>query len=369
MGSPSRNVQYHPPRLSEDRLNLPQPHSPSLPTHCTAPGNRECARTCWIGVTGSGERCPIPTSRRLAGRSTPRWTRCARTMTCSPSRMACSLSRAAGRRFPRPVTSANLSEFVKALLARCGDSAPEAALPDRLPEVLENLRREELRRSAETATEETAGETAQKIEERIEECEARLKEIDRRYPELDDDVQAFDASQGKPHLQGILEALRGQASSWRAAAETRSSSLAMLVTELRRVRSEDAAKCAAELRGYLDPRRQTWDERNRLQAKRTALQVELRRAHLSERAGKLMGVRAPLQGVASGLRDVWLDLRETGKRQDSARKALSRLHSLAALEEALCRGPGLQRAGAELARDQSPCRHADRGTERTVRQH
>ena len=31
MGSPSRNVQYHPPRLSEDRLNLPQPHSPSLP--------------------------------------------------------------------------------------------------------------------------------------------------------------------------------------------------------------------------------------------------------------------------------------------------------------------------------------------------
>ena len=35
MGSPSRNVQYHPPRLSEDRLNLPQPHSPSLLTHCS----------------------------------------------------------------------------------------------------------------------------------------------------------------------------------------------------------------------------------------------------------------------------------------------------------------------------------------------
>ena len=41
MGIPSSNVQYHPPRLSEDRLNLPQPHSPSLPTHCS--GNRECA--------------------------------------------------------------------------------------------------------------------------------------------------------------------------------------------------------------------------------------------------------------------------------------------------------------------------------------
>ena len=63
MGSPSRNVQYHPPRLSEDRLNLPQPHSPSLPTHCTAPGNRECARQpgdpgprptgVWTGSGGS----------------------------------------------------------------------------------------------------------------------------------------------------------------------------------------------------------------------------------------------------------------------------------------------------------------------------
>ena len=56
MGSPSRNVQYHPPRLSEDRLNLPQPHSPSLPTHCTAPGNRECAppnlrpQACVLGL-------------------------------------------------------------------------------------------------------------------------------------------------------------------------------------------------------------------------------------------------------------------------------------------------------------------------------
>ena len=50
---PSRNVQYHPPRLSEDRLNLPQPHSPSLPTHCTAPGNRECAR---LRLSGQGPR-------------------------------------------------------------------------------------------------------------------------------------------------------------------------------------------------------------------------------------------------------------------------------------------------------------------------
>ena len=50
MGSPSRNVQYHPPRLSEDRLNLPQPHSPSLPTHCTAPGNRECAHPVLLTV-------------------------------------------------------------------------------------------------------------------------------------------------------------------------------------------------------------------------------------------------------------------------------------------------------------------------------
>ena len=60
MGSPSRNVQYHPPRLSEDRLNLPQPHSPSLPTHCTAPGNRECARSAQVAIRlRSRSRCCV----------------------------------------------------------------------------------------------------------------------------------------------------------------------------------------------------------------------------------------------------------------------------------------------------------------------
>ena len=89
MGSPSRNVQYHPPRLSEDRLNLPQPHSPSLPTHCSGksgmrPAERAILR---IGVQGSAAlhaaaavalpavlrplpfrlgRQPIPRSRRTA---------------------------------------------------------------------------------------------------------------------------------------------------------------------------------------------------------------------------------------------------------------------------------------------------------------
>ena len=36
----SEPVQYHPPRLSEDRLNLPQPHSPSLPTSSGKSGMR-----------------------------------------------------------------------------------------------------------------------------------------------------------------------------------------------------------------------------------------------------------------------------------------------------------------------------------------
>ena len=54
MGSPSRNVQYHPPRLSEDRLNLAQPHSPSLPTHCS-------------GKSGMRPRHVRQQERRIAG--------------------------------------------------------------------------------------------------------------------------------------------------------------------------------------------------------------------------------------------------------------------------------------------------------------
>ena len=54
MGSPSRNVQYHPPRLSEDRLNLPQPHSPSLPTHCSGKSGMRP-----VDVPREKNRCPV----------------------------------------------------------------------------------------------------------------------------------------------------------------------------------------------------------------------------------------------------------------------------------------------------------------------
>ena len=55
MGSPSRNVQYHPPRLSEDRLNLPQPHSPTalLREIGNAPG-----RVLFADVAGVDEADP-----------------------------------------------------------------------------------------------------------------------------------------------------------------------------------------------------------------------------------------------------------------------------------------------------------------------
>ena len=52
MGSPSRNVQYHPPRLSEDRLNLAQPHSPSLPTHCSGKSGMRRV-SCWRKLSSS----------------------------------------------------------------------------------------------------------------------------------------------------------------------------------------------------------------------------------------------------------------------------------------------------------------------------
>ena len=75
MGIPSSNVQYHPPRLSENQLNLPQPHSPSLPTHCSGKsGMRPLRRHRAHPLTGptwpaTGGR-PGPPPRR--GRSRPR---------------------------------------------------------------------------------------------------------------------------------------------------------------------------------------------------------------------------------------------------------------------------------------------------------
>ena len=64
MGSPSRNVQYHPPRLSEDRLNLPQPHSPSLPTH-----RQLLDDETWRRYLDGLERLPARDRRLIVGRT------------------------------------------------------------------------------------------------------------------------------------------------------------------------------------------------------------------------------------------------------------------------------------------------------------
>lgn len=231
---------------------------------------------------------------------------------------------------PLPLSSDDhaLSNLVKGLLARRGESVPETDLPDRLPGVLEALHREELRRSDETATEKTAPETAERIVKDIEQCEARLKEIDQRYPRLDDDLEAFNAGTANPGLLAILESLRDHAPVWRASAEARSGSLPMLATELRRVRAEDAAKCASELRSYLDPRRQGLEERNRLRTEHASLQVALRRARHSERARELTEMRTPLLDTASGLRDAWLKVRKIQRQQELAARAQGTLDSL-----------------------------------------
>ena len=64
MGSPSRNVQYHPPRLSEDRLNLAQPHSPSLPTHCSGKSGMRPVPVPLVASDGGGEAFGSPSRFR-----------------------------------------------------------------------------------------------------------------------------------------------------------------------------------------------------------------------------------------------------------------------------------------------------------------
>ncbi len=231
--------------------------------------------------------------------------------------------------FPKSGDEGMLSDFVHQLLAMRGESAPAEKLPRSLPDVLEALRHEELRRSPPAG--EAARKTLEKIEAEIEECKNELAAIDDRYPQLDEDVKAFDADEGEPDLAAILEALCGHVPAWRAAAEARPASLAMLTAELRRVLPEDAAKCAEELRGYLHLRRAALEERDHRRARRNALEVELRRARNSERAGTLMAMRADLRDAAAALRDAWQEVRETRRRKELAAQAQDKLEPLAVL--------------------------------------
>ena len=89
MGSPSRNVQYHPPRLSEDRLNLPQPHSPSLPTHCSG---KSGMRPCHLNRRSRARRAERSSKRRRSER---------RRVPCRWSRRTAGTRRGQPVQFPR----------------------------------------------------------------------------------------------------------------------------------------------------------------------------------------------------------------------------------------------------------------------------
>ena len=237
---------------------------------------------------------------------------------------------------PLPASSdqGSLSGFVTELLAKGGESASEKELPDRLPRIVDSLRRTEIR-SAGATRERPWGATIKEIARRMQECADRLKEMDDRYPRLDEDVLAFDAREGRPGLLAVLEALGGHASSWREAAEARSSSLDVLVTELRRVRPEDALKCAGELRDYLDPREEALRERRRLEEEYASLQAELQRAERSERAAELFEIRDRLERAASGLGNAWKQYRDARERKRQAEQAKSKLPRLDELEAVL----------------------------------
>ena len=113
MGSPSRNVQYHPPRLSEDRLNLPQPHSPSLPTHCSGKSGMRPVRAgeLHVDVAARTSGCsarnrprPLPGSapspRATAGRAARYRTRALRRGAALSPPRPCSATRSSRRRDP-----------------------------------------------------------------------------------------------------------------------------------------------------------------------------------------------------------------------------------------------------------------------------
>ena len=237
--------------------------------------------------------------------------------------------------FPPTGDEEELSGFVGALLARRGESAASDELPDVLHRVLDALRREEIRRSEATASDDAGREMVEDIERKLEQCNAELAVIDSKYPQLDQETTAFDAGE-QPDLLAILEALRDHAARW-AGTEQRQQDVPLLrvvLGELRRVRPEDAAKCAQDLHAYLDPRRQALTDRNRLREDRDRLLVERRRAVNSERAARLLAMRRRLEDAAIEVERAWRNqraVRERTLRAERAQDRLDLLHSLDAI--------------------------------------
>jgi len=243
--------------------------------------------------------------------------------------------------FPPSGDEEDLSGFVEALSARRGESAASDELPDVLHRVLDALRREEIRRSEATASDDAGREMVEDIERKLEQCNAELAVIDSKYPQLDQEATAFDAGE-QPDLLAILETLRDHAARWAGAKQRQqdAQALRMVLAELRRVRSEDAAKCAQELGVYLYPRRQALADRSRLREDRDRLLVERRRAVGSERAARLVAMRGRLEDVATAVGRAWQDQRDVRERTLRAERAQDRLDSLHSLDAILRKAVG-----------------------------
>ena len=232
-----------------------------------------------------------------------------------------------------------LSGWFEQLLQQLQQMTGRAAdnLPEELPLILRNLHRAALEKAGrgEASTEEKTS-ALRELELRLRRCEAELGEIATEFPWLDEEVGAFDADGGQPDLLAVLETLRDHAggwAEWKVEQQQAPQSLGLVLKELRRIRPMDAAKCAEELLGYLDPRKKAVKRRDQLEVQCAQLRAETARARRSKDAADLIAIRSELEETAHALGRAWSTEQRDRLAQSRAQEAEGKLKQIEALTE------------------------------------
>jgi len=216
---------------------------------------------------------------------------------------------------PKQVNNKNLTGFTLQVLRKTGDRLPVSGAEDtcfNLPDLLiSSLNREldhqinKTRREADRTTPDS-----RKIQERLDETNAEIERIRKKFLNLDEELGLFRAdSEGLPDLKPIFLALSENVSRW-AKAPIDEGHLSRVKEELEAVIATEAEKCAQLLDVWLIPREEAKEEIIRLEKKRSELKRKLKVSQASEEVERLEKLKKDLDSCLKALKRPWSEMRE-----------------------------------------------------------
>ncbi|RLB93172.1 MAG: hypothetical protein DRH50_08390 [Deltaproteobacteria bacterium] len=216
---------------------------------------------------------------------------------------------------PKQANNKNLTGFTLKVLRKTGNRLPTSGTEEtcsNLPDLLISSLNRELDHQLKKTRREAARTTpdSRKIQERLDETNAEIERIRKKFPNLDEELGLFRTdSKGLPDLKPIFLALSENVSRW-AKTPIHEGHLSRVKEELEAVVATEAEKCAKLLDEWLTPREEAKEEIIKLERKITELKRKLKASLASDEIDHLKKLKKDLDICLKALKRPWSEMRE-----------------------------------------------------------